>query len=1113
MKPRSSLFSTLCMLLVCALHVTGVPAVRADRFDDLLRRLEWRNIGPAIMGGRIDDLAVVEQDPRTVYMATASGGLFKTVNSGTTWRPIFDDQATSSIGDVTVAPSNPGIVWVGTGEPNNRQSSSWGHGVYKSTNGGETWEHMGLAETHHIGRIVIHPDNPDIVYVAAAGKLWGPNPERGLYRTADGGKTWEKVLYINEDTGCIDVAMDPENPDVLYAATYQRRRTPFGFNGGGPGSGLYKTTDGGRTWKKLTNGLPATDLGRIGIAIYRRNPRILYIVVETRNGNISGANSGSTYRSDDGGETWVKTSDVNPRPMYYSKIYVDPNDDKRVWMLGAALYASTDGARTFTTRFGQRIHSDFHALWINPANSDHMILAGDGGIQWSYDRGQTWDFVNTIPLAQFYEITYDMRKPYYVYGGLQDNGTWAGPSAITYARGISNDEWYNVGGGDGFYAQVNPKDHTVLYTESQNGAARRIDQKTGESKSIRPVPPPGETYRFDWNTPLLISPHNPNKIYMAGNRLFISTDRGDSWRRTEDLTTKPDRSKMPIFGVPVTNRTLSANDGQDSFGQIVTVTESPLRPGLLYVGTDDGLVQMSRDDGYTWINLTDRFPGVPKGTYVSRVVASAHAEGRAYVAFDGHRSNDFRPYIFVTEDYGQTWRLIANGIPEGSTVNVIREHFRNGDLLFAGTERGLYISFDRGQSWKRVPPPLPTVPVDDIQIHPRENDLILGTHGRGAFIADDITFLEQAARAESYPIYLCDLRPAIAYRLHSHKGTTGHRIFLAPNPPQGVIISFFLKEKPERNTDVRLTVLDRDGKNVVRELRVPLNVSAGYNRVIWDLRHDSPLASLPEEEPSAEAGRGARGQSGGQGGATGGRPSGGQGPGGRTGFLTGPRVLPGLYLVRLKFGNEEQIKPVRVEEDPRLAHLVRERRAQHETLMRLGALQRSAILAQRALQNVRRQISALQQREALKSASTSLQDRVVALSARVDTLQARLAPRPVRSGGRPAGQSSTEGGPSREGAQEGESAPNEPETRPAATPSSQPILPRITSLQRSLEAITEAPSRASMETVRLLEAEVKKLIAEVNEINGRVIPAINRELKISQMEPLLPGARLSLSQQ
>ncbi|MGB7296546.1 MAG: hypothetical protein WBC70_13240 [Candidatus Aminicenantales bacterium] len=871
------------------------PQPRLNVPEKLLDGLEWRCVGPAIMGGRIDDFAVVESDPDIIYAATASGGLWKTVNNGITWEPVFDGQSTSSIGDVTVAPSSPDIVWAGSGEPNNRQSSSWGDGVYKSEDAGRTWKNMGLGDSHHIGRIVIHPQNPEIVYVAALGRLWGPNKERGLFRTTDGGRTWANTKFIDEDTGFVDAAIDPENPSTLYAAAYQRRRTAYGFNGGGPGSGLYKTTDGGASWVRLTNGLPGGTTGRIGLDVYRRNPSIVYAIIEHKEGGV--------FRSEDKGATWTRMSVTNPRPMYYSKIRIDPNNDQRIWVLGASMYVSEDGGKTFRTDYVRQIHGDYHAMWINPADSGHLVVGSDGGIHISHDRGQTWDFVNTLPLAQFYEVGFDMRRPYYVYGGLQDNGSWGGPSATWTSTGITNDEWFRIGGGDGFYTRVDPEDHNTIYAESQDGYFFRFDLRSGESKSIRPEPADEkEIYRFNWNSPILVSPHNSKKILYGGNKLFISRDRGDNWEETIDLTGRTDRDKLPIMGVAPDANTLSRHDGVSHYGTITTIAESPLREGLLYVGTDDGLVQVSGDDGKSWKNVTPPATIVPKTTYVTRLEASRFSEGRVYASFDGHRGNDFKPYVLVSEDFGAHWKSLSSGLPEFGTVSVVREDLSNPGLLFIGTERGAYFSVDRGASWVRFKSNLPMVPVDDIAIHPRENDLIFGTHGRSIWILDDMTPLSQlTADTLAADSQLFDVRPALIFNPHYHKGSTGHKLFVGSNPPRGALISYYLRE--DGQDEAKIVIAGPQG-NTVREFKGAKE--AGLHRLTWDLRY---------------------------------APVGGEGPTeGRRFSPPAPYVLPGEYRVTLQAGGQEATKTVKVEGDPRIDVAYEDRKAQHDALMSLYRL-------------------------------------------------------------------------------------------------------------------------------------------------------------------------------
>jgi len=887
--------SALLLIIFIAAGLMVITPVFGQDYEAAVKKavdnLVWRNIGPANMGGRIDDFAVVESNPFIIYCATASGGVWKTTNNGVTWKPIFDDQATSTIGDIAVAPSNPEILWVGTGESNNRQSTSWGNGVYMSTDGGSTWMHMGLEDTHHIGRVVIDPVDPDIVFVAAAGHLWGSNEERGVFKTTDGGETWRKVLYVDENTGCNELVMDPSNNMILYTAAYQRQRRGWGFVGSGPGSAIYKSVDGGETWTKLVNGLPEGDTGRIGLDVFRRDPNIVYAVIENSKGGI--------FRSEDKGETWKMMSDTNPRPMYYSQIRIDPNNDQRLWVLGARMYTSYDGGKTFLTDVVQRVHGDHHAMWINPENSNHMVLGSDGGIYFSYDKGLTWDFVCTIPLGQFYEVGYDFRKPYNVYGGLQDNGSWAGPSATRYRIGITNADWVRIGGGDGFYTQVDPDNQDILYVESQNGNLRRMNLLTKETKSIRPTPATeGEVYRFNWNSPVLISPHNSKTIYYGGSRLFKSTDMGDTWTASPDLTKQLDRNSMPIMGMLLSEAgILSRNDGISFYGDIITIAESPVTEGILWVGTDDGNVQLSRDGGVNWTNLTDRFRDVPENTYVSRVIASHFSESRAYVTFDGHRNNDFTPYIFVTEDFGRNWKPLTNGIPHGSTANVIREHHRNSDLLFVGTERGAYFSVDRGENWIMFGCNLPMVPVDDIAIHTRENDLIFGTHGRSVYILDDITSLEKFTQdvinADSY---LFPVRPAERFQPYNHKGSTGYKMFIGPNPEFGAIITYYLKSAMAKDDKVAVSIIDNNG-NAVRKMNGTIH--QGLNRIAWDLRYESPVAE------------------------------------GRT---SGPFVVPGDYTVELNVNGKKMTETVTVELDPRIKITQRDLVAQCETALTLSKM-------------------------------------------------------------------------------------------------------------------------------------------------------------------------------
>ncbi|PYT97068.1 MAG: hypothetical protein DMG38_21440 [Acidobacteria bacterium] len=940
MKPASRTLQTIVagMALLGAMAVNATAA-RPQNPTDKLKSLEFREIGPAVMGGRIDDFAVVESNPNIVYVGTASGGVWKTTNNGTTWEPVFDKQSASTIGDIAIAPSDPSVVWVGTGESNNRQSSSWGDGIYKSLDAGKTWKNMGLEKTHHIGRIVIHPENPEVVYVAAQGHLWGPNPERGVYKTSDGGKTWQQVLKINDDTGVSDIAMDPESPETLYAAAYERRRTPYGFNGGGPDSAIYKTTDGGLTWKKLTKGLPyengGGDTGRVGLDIFRKDPNIVYAEIQHE--------KGGTFRSEDKGETWKRMGETNPRPSYYSQIRVDPNNDLRIWELGAQMFYSEDGGKTFATQRVHGIHGDYHAMWIDPADSNHMIAGSDGGIHWSDDGGKNWNFLNIIAIGQFYEIALDNEKPYHICGGLQDNGSWCGPSMTLTRDGIVNEDWQLIHGGDGFYAAIDNVEPWIAYTESQDGFIDRRDMRTGQQRSIRPEARAGEPhYRFQWNSPVVISAHDHTTVYYGGNYLFKSANRGDTWTRLGgDLTTGVDRNKLPILGKVPDKTTLSRHDGVQEYPTITTLSESPLTPNVLWVGTDDGNLQVTRDGGKTWKNVVTKVSGVPKGTYVSRVVASKTGEGAAFATFDAHRSDDYNVYIFATSDYGESWKAIRNGIPDSAgTVHVIREHPRNTNLLFAGTEFGLWVSWDRGANWTAFKNNFPTVPVDDIEIQARDNDLVLATHGRSIWIFDDLTPVEKMdANVPNAPLTFFPPRTAMTWFIRQRRWSAGQQMFAAKNPPYGALLSYFLKEAvppepPKTNKDddkdaaqerprapargeaaekkegkVKITVLDKDGK-VIRELDGP--GGAGVNRTNWDLRQNPPAEPTPEQQEAIAAGFGF-------------------GP-------RGPLVEPGEYTIKIKAGDHEATQKVTVEDDNRITMSAGDRAARHEAIEKLYAM-------------------------------------------------------------------------------------------------------------------------------------------------------------------------------
>ncbi|MGH7698952.1 MAG: VPS10 domain-containing protein, partial [Gemmatimonadales bacterium] len=776
--------------------------------------------------------------------------------------------------------SNPDVVWAGTGEQNNRQSTSWGNGVYRSTDAGATWTHTGLERTRHIGRVRVHPTDPDVAYVAALGDLWAPSADRGVFKTTDGGKTWRQVLYVDTLTGVVDLAMDPANPDVLYATAYQRLRRAWGFNGGGPGSAIYKTTDGGRTWTRLGHGIPTGDKGRIGIAVAPSNPRVLNAIIEH-------ATDGGVYRSEDAGATWSRVNSLNPRPMYYSHIFIDPNNDRRVYVLAVTYYKSDDGGRTFrrmphAPTYDVGTKGDFHAMWIAPGNSDHFWLGSDGGLHETWDQGETFTKINNLPIGQFYAVGVDRRTPYHIYGGMQDNHSWVGPSATRSWIGITHDEWRQIGFGDGMYHSIDPTNHRYVYSNAQNGELQRVDPETGDRLDLEPYPPAGEPdYRWDWVTPSLVSQHDSKVVYFGGNRLFISRDRGLTWDRTPDLTRQIDRDTLRIMGVRGSERMLSKNDGERSFSEITTIAESPRDPRILWVGTDDGNVQVSRDGGRAWTEVA------PLRTYVTRVIASAAGPGVAYATFDAHRDGDLKPYVFRTENFGRSWTPLVRGLPAEGPVNVIREHPTNPDLLFLGTEHALFVSTDRGHEWRRVRGGLPTTLYDDLAIHPRDNDLIVATHGRSLWVLDDLApLVEWSPDIARHPLHLFSIRPAMIFQYWKSTSYRGQGTYAGENPPEGAILSYHLARPAD---SVRVTITNAAGR-VVRRLAGP-GTAGVVHRVGWDLRHEPPPFEPPDSvDPAVLA-----------------LP--------HPVSPRGPFVSPGTYTVRLEAGNAGAVRPVEVRGD------------------------------------------------------------------------------------------------------------------------------------------------------------------------------------------------------
>jgi len=886
---------------------------------DQLDQLTFRNIGPSVAGGRIHDIEVLPNDPATVFIASASGGIWKSSNKGTTWKPVFDDQAVSTFGDMAISLSNPDVIYAGSGEQQNRQSTSWGNGIYKSENQGETWRSIGLEKTYHIARVIIHPENPNIVFVAALGNLWNSSKERGVYQTTNGGKNWKKVLYIDDMTGVVDMAMDKNNPNILYAATYQRMRKAWGFNGGGPGSGIYKTTDGGKTWNELTGGLPPGDKGRIGLAASKTRSNIIYATIEH-------ADSSGFYRSGNGGRTWKRVNKLNPRPMYYSHIFVDPNNDDIVYMLATEFYRTKDAGKTFyqmPTRptYDVGVHSDHHTLWINPNNSNHFFLAGDAGLHESWDGGVAYNRLNNIPIGQFYGIGADMEVPYNIYGGMQDNHSWMGPSATRHWLGILADDWKQVGFGDGMYQQPDPES-SMLYNASQNGNIIRVDRKTGNMQGLKPFPSDSkEKYRFDWVTPLAISKHSSKKVFLGGNRLFISDNGGDSWERTEDLSSNTNRDSLTIMGVLGADIKLSKNDGTSSYGEIISISESPLWHRVIWVGTDDGNIQVSRDGGEKWEEVSGNITGIPAGSYVSRVLSSIRDRGSAYVTFDRHREGDWKPYVFRTEDYGKTWVPLTRGLPSGS-VNVIAEHPDNPDVLFLGTEHAVYLSVNAGSDWTKFKSNLPTTLYDDLLIHPREKDLVLGTHGRSFWVLDDTSPLAEWSTVYNKPVHVFSVRAATLFHYWKDTSYRAQEEWAGENPPYGAIISYLV------NSDVdSVTITVKRRKNqIIRTYRQPV-VRGSIQRLAWDLKYPPPSSQQNEskteglKKPKPEDILP--------------KPAHPLDP-------QGPSVSPGLYSVTIAAGKETSTQPIRVNPDPKLNLKVGDYRQQEKFLVKLMIIYENA---------------------------------------------------------------------------------------------------------------------------------------------------------------------------
>ena len=1078
---------------------------------DLLAGIPARSIGPAAMSGRVAEVTGVESNPDILYVGTAAGGVWKSTNGGLTWNPVFDDQPVASIGAVSVFQPNPDIVWVGSGEGNPRNSVFAGNGVYRSLDGGKTWQHLGLEKTERIHRVVLHPTDPNVAYAAAMGKLWGENPERGIYKTTDGGKTWKRILYVDERTGAADLVMDPSNPNKLFAALWDHQRWPWSFRSGGPGSGLFVTYDGGDTWERLTedDGLPKGDLGRIGLAISRSNPEIVYALVE--------ADKSALLRSEDGGRTWKTANDdrrTANRPFYYADIRVDPVWPNRVYNLTSRLTVSNDSGKTFTGLTGTRaIHGDYHTLWINPADPRHMVVGEDGGLAVSRDRGETWQFVANLPIGQYYHVNVDMDTPYHVYGGLQDNGSWRGPSSVWEEGGdIRNHQWQRIGGGDGFDVIPDPEDSSRGYSESQGGFLVRWDLRKGEMRGIRPpeIDPddPDKRLRFNWNTGLAVDPFEPGTIYYGSQYVHKSTDRGETWTViSSDLTTdNPEWQKQGESGGLTPDVT-----GAENFTTILAIAPSSVQRGVIWVGTDDGRIHVTRDGGKTWESVEKNVKGVPANTWVPHIRPSRFDAASAFVVFDNHRRDDTNLYVFRTDDWGKTWKSLTGdrrGNVRGFAL-AIEQDSVNRDLLFLGTDAGLYVSGDAGRSWLKWKYGLPeTVPVMDLALHPRENDLVIATHGRSLYVLDDVTPLrELSADTLRKPLHLYGASAGVIYGDGGGSGNLrgGAGEFSAESRPRGVLITYSLnapglplpddqkererKEKeraearkaapaepasekapgamlkedparpePEKKSDeprpVKIEIADASGK-VVRTMDGPAKL--GLNRAVWDLGRDA------FRQPATDNRGFPRDQE------------------------SGPEVPPGTYTVTVRYGGQEAKSTVKVAAAPVLQASDGDWQAREAAIVRLGKLQNAAVEAIERVAAARKDVDLvlqkLQPKDKKKDAAESKEDPNKALKNAARDLQKKLTDLDRRLW-------------------------VSPDVKGIVDDRS--LLARIDSAQFPVTSAWSAPSATAKVALEQAEAAAKSTLADVNKLFAEDVAAFREKVTAAKIGLLADQPPISI---
>jgi photosystem II stability/assembly factor-like uncharacterized protein len=1106
-------------LLLCLSFVAFAQPEEGRRNEDPMSAatfsgLQLRAIGPAFTSGRISGFAFDPADSNRYFVASSSGGVWKTDNDGISWTPVFDSQGSYSIGVVVIDPKNPSIVWVGTGEANNQRSVSYGDGIYKSDDGGRTWKNLGLKKSEHIARILIDPRDSNVVYVAAPGPLWKGGGDRGLYKTTDGGKTWTSLIKTGEYTGVTDVIMDPRNPDILLAATHQRQRTYFTLIDGGPESAIWRSTDAGKNWTKVTSGLPMGEVGRIGLAYAPSNPSIVYAQVE------AGENRGGIFRSSDNGVTWEKRNGSDSQAQYYAHVVVDPADPDRIYVMNVNIMVSNDGARTLTSLPTRYKHVDNHEIWIDPKNNSHYLVGCDGGIYETFDKGENWLFKANLPVTQFYDVAVDEAAPFYnVYGGTQDNYSFGCPARTKNSDGITNTDCFVTQGGDGFYSRVDPKDPNTIYASSQNGGFVRFDKRTGERVSIQPQPAKGDPpMRWNWDAPIAISPHSNTRIYVGSQRLYRSDDRGDSWRAiSPDLTRQLDRNKLPVMGKVWSVDAVSKNVSTAFYGNISAIAESPKQEGLIYAGTDDGLVQVTEDGGKTWRKV-EKIDGVPQDAYVQRIVASQHDAGVVYVAFEGHQNGDFKPYVIKSADRGKTWVSISGNLPENGAVYSLAEDHVDPKLLFAGTEYGLFFTNIGGEKWIKLTGGMPTVQVRDLAIQKRENDLVLGTFGRGIYILDDYSPLRSATpetlKQESA---LFPAKTALSYLPASPlgsagKGFQGEAFFTAPNPPFGAVVTYYLKDpirtkrqerqQRERETTrkgetppypseaelraeaeeeapaIVVTVTDSSGKPV-RRFDAP--VTRGIHRVAWDLRGPAPVAA-----PAFGGGAGGQGGGGGRGGAGGGgRGAGGGGGGGEAGddeggFGRGPQgamVVPGKYSITLAKRVDGVLTPLPGTESFEVVaegvSTREDRVALAEFEEKLARLQKALAATEESATEARTRLDAIRRAiDATPALSPKLHEDTVTLEKRLSDITRALR---------------------------GDSVMR---ARNEATPAS--ISERVSSSAQTLRQTTGRPTKTAVENYQIASDELAAEIPKLRHLLETDIRAIEKQLDAAGAPPT-PG--------